>query len=329
MLDVRRRDFIRLLSGAAATWPVAARAQQAAMPVIGFLHTGSSDAYAHLVAVFRQSLHETGYVEGQNVVIQFRWAEGHYDQLPAMAADLVQRRIAVIVATATPAALAAKAATSTIPIVFGVGGDPVKFGLVSGFAQSGGNATGVYFFTTALAQKRLGLLHELVPQAAAIGFLVNPANPNTEFDTNETQAAATALGHRLVVVKASTETEIEKAFLTLAQAGAAALVIGSDGFFSSRLVQLATLAARDVIPTAYSIREFAAAGGLLSYASSQSDAYRQMGIYSGQILKGAKPTDLPIVQPTKFELVINLKTAKALGITIPPGMLAIADEVIE
>jgi putative ABC transport system substrate-binding protein len=274
-------------------------------------------------------LNQSGYIEGQNVAIEFRWAEGHYDWLPAMAAELVRRQVTVIVASAIPAAVAAKAATSTIPIVFSGGVDPVRFGLVDSLAHPGGNATGIAYFSNAVGQKRLGLLHELVPKAAVIGLLVNPSNTTAEAATNDLQAAAEELGHKLTVVKASTGGDIDAAFGTLVQLRVGGLIIYADAFFTSRRVQLATLVARHAIPTIYPSREFALAGGLMSYSSNIADAYREMGVYTGRILKGAKPSDLPVMQPTQVEFVINLNTAKALGVTIPPGVLAIADEVIE
>ena len=326
---MRRRKFLGILGGVAASWPLAAAAQQTAMPVIGFLNTGISDTSANRVAAFREGLRETGYIEGQSVAIEFRWAEGRYDRLPAMAADLVHRQVAVIAASATAAALAAKAATSTIPIIFSIGGDPVKFGLVTSLARPGGIVTGVNFFTTALGQKRLGLLHELIPKAAVIGLLVNPSNPNAAPDTEEAQTAAGQLGHKLVVVKASTKTEIDTAFATLVQARVGGLVVNPDGFFTGRRVQITTLATRHAIPAIHPTRDFVEAGGLMSYSSRVENAYREMGIYTAQILKGAKPADLPVLEPTKLELVINLSTAKALDLSIPSGVLAIADEVIE
>jgi putative ABC transport system substrate-binding protein len=278
---------------------------------------------------FREGLSKLGYVEGQNIAIEFRWAEGRYDRSPAMAADLVHRQVAVIVASATPSAVAAKGATSTIPIIFAIGGDPIKFGLVKSLARPDGNATGVNFFTTALGQKRLGLLHELVAKGAVIGFLINPSNPNTTRDTEDAQAAAEQLGHKLVTVKASTVAEIDTAFATLVQANVGGLVVDADAFFIARRVQITTLAARHGIPTIYPASEYVAVGGLMSYASSLPDAYRSVGNYTARVLKGAKVADLPVLQPTKLELAINLSTARALGLTIPPGVLAIADEVIE
>src|SRR6516225_5448980 len=319
---MRRREFVTLVGGAAA-WPLAARAQQ---PVIGFLNDGSSDAFARRLEAFRQGLSELGYVEGQNIAIEFRWAEGRYDQLPVMAADLAHRQVAVIAASATPSAVAAKGATSTIPVIFAVGGDPVKLGLVKSVARPDGNATGINFFTTALGQKRLGLLHELVAKGAVIGFL---ANPSTTCDTQEAEAAAEQLGHKLVTVKASTVAEIDTAFATLVQANVGGLVVDVDAFFVARRVQITTLAARHGIPAIHPSDEFVAVGGLMSYASSIPDAYRSMGNYTARVLKGAKLADLPVLQPTKLELAISLSTAKALALTIPPGVLAIADEVIE
>jgi putative tryptophan/tyrosine transport system substrate-binding protein len=321
---MKRREFIAIAGGAAAVWPFASSAQQ--VSVIGFLNDLSSDAIVSRFEAFREGLSELNYVVGQNVAIEFRWAEGRYDRLPVMAADLVHHQVAVIVACATPSAVAAKGATSTIPIIFGVGGDPVKFGLVKSVARPDGNATGVNFFTTALGQ---GLLHELVAKGAAIGFLANPSNPNTARDIEEAQAAAEQLGHKLVTVKASTVAEIDTAFATLVQANVGGLVVDADAFFHARRVQITTLAARQGIPAIHAASEFVAVGGLMSYASSIPDAYRSMGNYTARVLKGTKLADLPVLQPTKLELVINLSTARALGLTIPPGVLAIADEVIE
>ena len=323
---MRRREFMTLLGSGAAAWPLAVRAQQ---PVIGFLNDLSFDTITNRLEAFHKGLSELGYVEGQNVAIEFRWAEGRYDRLPVMAADLVHRQVSVIAACATPSAVAAKGATSTIPIIFAVGGDPVKFGLVKSVARPDGNATGVNFFTTALGQKRLGLLHELVPKGAVIGFLANPSNPNTTRDTEEAQAAAEQLGHKLVTLKATTMAEIDTAFATLVQANVGGLVVDADAFLLARRVQITTLAARHGISTIYPASEFVAVGGLMSYASSIPDAYRSMGNYTARVLKGTKLADLPVLQPTKLELAINLSTARALALTIPPGVLAIADEVIE
>jgi len=323
---MRRREFMTLLGSGAAAWPLAVRAQQ---PVIGFLNDLSFDTITNRLEAFHKGLSELGYVEGQNVAIEFRWAEGRYDRLPVMAADLVHRQVSVIAACATPSAVAAKGATSTIPIIFAVGGDPVKFGLVKSLARPDGNATGVNFFTTTLGQKRLGLLHELVPKGAVIGFLANPSNPNTTRDTEEAQAAAEQLGHKLVTLKATTMAEIDTAFATLVQANVGGLVVDADAFLLARRVQITTLAARHGISTIYPASEFVAVGGLMSYASSIPDAYRSMGNYTARVLKGTKLADLPVLQPTKLELAINLSTARALALTIPPGVLAIADEVIE
>ena len=299
------------------------------IPVIGFLGGADPIGLAPQIEAFRLGLRDYGYIEGQNIAIEFRWAEGRYDRSPAMAADLVHRQVAVIVASATPSAVAAKGATSTIPIIFGIGGDPVKLGLVKSVARPDGNATGINFFTNALGQKRPGLLHELVAKGAVIGFLVNPSNPNTPGDTEEAQAAAEQLGRKLVTVKASTVAEIDTAFATLVQANVGGLVVDAVGFFIARRVQITTLAARHGIPAIHPSSEFVAVGGLMSYASSLPDDYRSMGNYTARVLKGAKVADLPVLQPTKLELAINLSTARALGLTIPPGVLAIADEVIE
>jgi putative ABC transport system substrate-binding protein len=325
---VRRREFISLLGGA-ATWPLAARAQQSAMPVIGWLGSGSPGPSVPAVTVFRQGLAEAGYVEGRNVAVEYRWAEGQYDRLPALATELVRRKVAVMVATPIPAALAAKAATATIPIVFSSAADPVNLGLVGSLARPGGNATGVNFFQAELSAKQLGLLRELRPNAARIGVLVNPANANVEGLTKDVTAAAAALGIEIEIVHARDSREIEEAFATLVHNKAGALLVGADSFFFNRRVQLATLAARHVIPAVFFNREFAEAGGLMSYGSSLSEMNRQLGVYTGRILKGAKPDELPVVQSTKFELVINLPTAKALGLDVPPTLLARADEVIE
>jgi putative ABC transport system substrate-binding protein len=329
---MRRRDLITALGGiAAASWPLAAPAQQAAIPVIGFLSTTSAVPFAHLVSGFRRGLQEIGYVEGRNVAIEFRWAEGQYDRVPALAADLVRRQIAVIVTTGgETSAVAAKAATTTIPIVFNTGTDPVRLGLVASLARPGGNATGVNIFTTELAEKRLGLLHDLVPAASSsIAVLVNPHFAPAVANAREAEAAARAVGKGVVIFNAATESEIETAFARMTQDHSGALLVGSDPFFNSRREQIVALAARHRIPAIYEWREFVQAGGLISYGTSLVEAYRQQGIYAGRILKGEKPADLPVVQLSKFELIINLKTAKTLGLTIPPGVLAIADEVIE
>jgi putative ABC transport system substrate-binding protein len=325
-----RREFVTLLGGAAAAWPLAARAQQSMMPVVGFLNPASPDAFPHRLRTFRQGLKETGYVEGENVAILYAWAEGQYERLPAMAAELVRRQVAVIVATGgPPSALAAKTATPTIPIVFSVGEDPVKLGLVASLARPGGNATGINMLITEVVAKRLELLRELLPRAARFAVLINPANPDTTSTLRAAEAAARTIGVQVQFLNASTHREIDAAFATLVHDRLDALFVVPDPFFASRRVQIATLAARHVIPATYSIRDFVETGGLMSYGTDLSDAYRRVGVYTGRILKGAKPADLPVEQPTKLEFVINLSTARALGLDVPPTLLARADEVIE
>ena len=326
---MKRREFITLLGGAAAAWPLAARAQQSAMPVIGYLDSSSPVASEPRVALFRQGLAEAGYVEGRNVAIEYRWAEGRYDRLPEMAAELVRREVAVIVASTIPAAVAAKAATAAIPIVFYVAGDPVKLGLVASLSRPGRNATGVNNFAAELGAKHLGLLRELLPTARRVGLLVNPTNPNVEGATKDVTAAALATGVEIDVVRASDSREIEVAFAALVRNRADALVVGPDAFFTSRRLQIATLATRHALPAVSNSREFAEAGGLMDYGTSLTEVYRQLGVYAGRVLKGDKPAELPVVQSTKFELVINLPTARALGLEIPATLLARADEVIE
>jgi len=326
---VKRRAFITLLGGAAAAWPLAARAQQP-MPVIGYLNGTSPAPSAQFVAAFRQGLNETGYAEGRNVTIEYRWAEGRYDRMTEMAGDLVRRQVAVIVASGGAAAIAsAKQATATIPILFVTGSDPVQTDLVASLNRPGGNVTGVHFFTVELESKRLGLLRDLVPNAATIAVLLNPTYPNAAFHLQEVENAARRAGQQIQILSASTEAEIDVAFARLPQLRAGALLVGADPFFNSRRDQIVALAARYAIAAIYEQRTFAQAGGLASYGTSQTDAYRQVGIYTGRVLRGEKPADLPVVQSTKFEFVINLKTAKALGLEVPPGLSSMADEIIE
>jgi putative ABC transport system substrate-binding protein len=327
---MRRREFIILLGGAAVACPFAARAQQPAMPVVGIVNAGSADATAPFMAAFRKGLNETGYVEGQNVAVEYHYLEGQYDRAPALAADLVRRRVAVIATYGGVPAHAAKAATATIPIVFGIGEDPVQLGLVASLARPGGNATGINFFTREVVAKRLGLLHDLVPKAVRVAVLLNPVNASSaETTLREVQKAAPTIGLQIQVLNATTIGEIDAAFATLAQERPDALFVAPDAFFVSRRVQFVTLAARDRIPATYPDRDFVAASGLMSYGTDLASMYRQVGVYTGSILKGAKPSDLPVLQSTKFEFVINLQTARALGIEVPSGLLAVADEVIE
>jgi len=326
---MKRREFMTLLGAAAAAWPLAARAQQPVMPVIGFLYGASPDPVARRLRAFRQGLKDSGYVEGENVAIEYRWAESQFDRLPEMVADLIRRQVTVIAALNTVAAVAAKAASTTIPIVFSSGEDPVRLGLVASLARPGGNATGINNFIGEVTAKRLGLLHELVPTANRVGVLVNPADVLTETALRDVQPAARAIGLQIQVVNASTSGEIDAAFAAFVREQVDALFIGPGGVFSNRRVHIANQAMRHGIPATYSQREFPEIGGLMSYGTNLTDSWRQVGIYAGRVLKGAKPADLPVVQSTKLELVINAQTARLLGLTIPPGVLAIADEVIE
>jgi putative ABC transport system substrate-binding protein len=327
---MRRRDFITLL-GAATAWPLAARAQQPAIPVVGIINAGSPETSVSRVTAFRQGLGELGYVEGQNITIDYRWAEGRYDRYPELVADLIRRKVSVIATGASgPAAFAAKAATSSMPIVFGVGEDPVRLGLVASLARPGGNVTGVNFFTAEVAAKRVGLLRELAPRTTRVAVLVNPTNAaSAESTARDVRAAAPALGLQVQMLNAATVREIDNAYASLVHERADALVVAGDGFFNSRRVQLAMLAVRHAIPATYSVRDYPEAGGLISYGTSFADTFRQIGIYCGRILKGATPADLPVLQSTKFELVVNMQAARMLGLDVPPMLLARADEVIE
>ena len=326
---MRRRQFLSFVSGAALARPLCVRAQQPARPVIGFLNTGSPGPYRHLVAGFLQGLKEAGYVEGQNVLIEYRWAGGQYANLPAMVADLIHREVNVIAALSTPAALAAEASKTTIPIIFDTAGDPVRLGLVASLSRPGRDITGVSQLGSELVAKRLGLLHDLLPAVTTIGLLVNPADPRSNAQVKDMQEAASAVGLQIHALHASTESEFGAAFERLAALRAGALVVGTGELFNSRIEQLVELVARHRIPAIYQAREFVAAGGLMSYGASRVDAYRQVGIYVGRVLKGEKAADLPVGQSTKFELVLNLKTAKALGLTIPSGVMSIIDDVID
>jgi putative ABC transport system substrate-binding protein len=329
LYQLARREFITLLGGAAA-WPLASRAQQPALPVVGLIRDGSADANARYMAPFRKGLNETGYVEGQNVTVEYHWLEGEYDRLPALLADLIRRQVAVIATPGNAGTHAAKAATATIPIVFGVGEDPVRLGLVASIARPGGNATGVNFFTQEVVAKRLRLLHDFVPKAVRIAVLLNPANASiAETTLREAHVAAPAIGLQIQVFNASTIGEIDAAFTALARERPDALFVAADAFFLDRRVQLATLTARYGIPATYGNRDIVAVGGLMSYGTDLADVFHQVGVYTGSILKGAKPADLPVLQSTKFEFVINLQTARALGIEVPLHLQQIADEVIE
>jgi putative tryptophan/tyrosine transport system substrate-binding protein len=326
---MRRREFIALVGGTTFAWPLTTRAQQPALPVVGFINGGSADTSATRVFAFRKGLNETGYVEGQNVTVEYHWLEGHYDRLPALLADLVRRQVTVIATPSNVPTLAAKAATATIPIVFGVGEDPVRLGLVASLARPGGNATGINFFNSEVAAKRLRLLHDLVPKAVRVAVFLNPANASSPESLRDVQQAAPIIGLQIQILNASTIGEIDAAFATLARERPDALFVAGDAFFLYRRLQFATLTARDRIPATYAQSDFVTTGGLMSYGTDLADVYHQVGIYTGKILKGVKPADLPVMQSTKFEFAINLQTARALGIEVPPGLLSIADEVIE
>jgi len=327
---LKRRDFITLIGGAAVAWPLAARAQQGAVPVVGFLNSASPATYSHLLGAFRLGLKESGFIEGENVTIEYRWAENEFDRLPALARELVRRQVAVIAATGgIHSALAAKAATSTIPIVFNIGDDPVRLGLVASVARPGGNVTGVNNFIYELVAKRLALLRELVPSAARVAVLVNPANAQTATTLRDVEAAARPAGLQIQIAKAGTAREIDAAFAALARDRVDGLFVPPDPLFISRRIQLVQLAARHELPATYPVRDFAEAGGLMSYGTNTADAWHQTGVYTGRILKGTAPAELPVLQPTKFELVINAQTARMLDLAVPPSLFATADEVIE
>jgi len=326
---MKRREFILALGSAAVAWPLAAQAQQPALPVVGFLGSGSPQSDAFRVAAIRQGLIESGSVDGRNVAFEYRWAEDHYERLPALAADLVRRRVAVIATSGTATAIAAKAATTTIPIVFATGGDPIALGLVESLSRPGGNMTGANFLSGTLIAKQFKVLHETVPKTPWIGYLADSTNPNTEADLKYALAAAELVGQKITIVQAHTDSELETAFVTLVQQRVGALIVNPDPFFLSRRNKLVELAARQKIPAIYNLREYVTAGGLMSYGTSITEAHRIAGLYAGRILKGEKPADLPVQRSTKVELVINLKTAKALGLTVPPQIVARADEVIE
>jgi len=330
MLDLRRRQFLTLLASAAATWPLAAHGQQSALPVVGFLNSASPATYSHLLGAFRLGLKESGFIEGENVTIEYRWAENEFDRLPALARELIRRQVAVISATGgIHSALAAKAATSTIPVVFNITDDPVRLGLVASLARPGGNVTGVNNFIYELVAKRLALLRELVPSAARVAVLVNPANAQTETTLRDVEAAARPAGLQIQIAKAGTAREIDAAFAALARDRVDALFVPPDPLFISRRIQLVQLAARHALPATYPVRDFAEAGGLMSYGTNTADAWHQTGVYTGRILKGMTPAELPVLQPTKFELVINAQTARMLDLAVPPSLFATADEVIE